>query len=61
MSRCLRVELSPTAVMEQFVRSLGRLPSEGFFEVTRTVGKQSVIIGGNVVNGVPKIGTAFTP
>jgi hypothetical protein len=49
--------------MEQLVRSLSGpdLPTAGRFEVTRIVAKQEVIIRGIVINGVPRIGTAFTP
>lgn len=52
---------SREAVMEQFVRNIGQVPTRGTFEVTRTIGGQSVVIRGAVVNGVPRIGTAFIP
>lgn len=49
--------------MEQIVRSLNGpdLPGVGRFEVNRVVGGQDVVIRGAVVDGVPRIGTAFTP
>jgi hypothetical protein len=37
------------------------LPESGPFEVTRTIQGEVVKIRGAVVNGVPKIGTAFIP
>lgn len=52
---------SREAVMEQFVRNIGPVLPRGTFEVTRTIGGQSVVIRGAVVNGVPRIGTAFIP
>lgn len=49
-------------VMEEFVRSIGGpLPASGPFEVVRQIGEQAVVIRGAVVDGVPRIGTAFTP
>jgi RHS repeat-associated protein len=36
------------------------IPSDGLFEVTRTIGGQSVTIRGAVVNGIPRVGTMFT-
>lgn len=39
----------------------GRVPETGRFTVTRTIGGQSVLIDGAVVNGVPRIGTAYVP
>ncbi|MGL5830214.1 MAG: hypothetical protein ACRC0L_11685, partial [Angustibacter sp.] len=49
--------------MEQIVRGLSGpdLPSAGRFEVNRVVGGQDVVIRGAVVDGTPRIGTAFTP
>lgn len=46
--------------MEEIVKSLGPM-KDGVFEVQRMVGGQMVTIRGNVINGVPKIGTAFIP
>jgi hypothetical protein len=37
------------------------LPANGPFEVTRTINGQEITIRGAIVNGVPKIGTAFDP
>ncbi|MGL5830364.1 MAG: RHS repeat-associated core domain-containing protein, partial [Angustibacter sp.] len=49
-------------VMQKIVDSLGTdLPTSGRFEVTRTVMGEKVTIRGAVVDGVPRIGTAFTP
>jgi hypothetical protein len=50
--------------MQRIVASLSDgagLPESGPFEVTRTIQGEAVTIGGAVVNGVPKIGTAFIP
>jgi len=49
--------------MEQIVQSLKGpgMPEKGVFEVSRTVGDQTVIIRGAVVDGIIRIGTAFTP
>jgi hypothetical protein len=49
--------------MREIIGSLrsGGLPESGPFEVVRNVGGQPVHIRGAVVDGVPKIGTAFTP
>jgi hypothetical protein len=53
---------SREAAMEQIVRSIGGpLPQAGRFEVARQIGGQTVIIRGAVVDGTPRIGTAFTP
>ena len=53
---------SREAAMEQIVRSIGGpLPQSGRFEIAQNVGGQSVVIRGAVVDGVPRIGTAFTP
>lgn len=50
------------AAMEQIVRSIGGpLPPAGPFEVARNIGGQTVIIRGAVVDGTPRIGTAFSP
>lgn len=37
------------------------LPASGPFQVTRVINGEAVTIRGAVVNGVPKIGTAFIP
>jgi RHS repeat-associated protein len=51
---------SQEAVVEQMYRGLeGLTPSEGLFSVTRTIGGQAVTIDGRVVNGIPRIGTAY--
>jgi hypothetical protein len=50
--------------MQQIVASLGDgvgLPESGPFEVTRTIQGEVVTIRGAVVNGIPKIGTAYIP
>jgi hypothetical protein len=39
----------------------GLTPASGQFEVSVQVAGQSVVVRGAVVNGVVKIGTAFTP
>ncbi|WEK13211.1 MAG: RHS repeat-associated core domain-containing protein [Candidatus Microbacterium phytovorans] len=53
---------SKEAALEQIVRSMdGSLPTSGKFEITRQIGDQTVIIRGAVVDGIPRIGTAFTP
>ena len=53
-----------TEAMQQIVGSLSDgvgLPESGPFVVTRTIQGEVVTIRGAVVNGVPKIGTAFIP
>jgi hypothetical protein len=53
---------SREAVGGQFLIGLeGRTPESGTFEQEIVVGGQKVIVRGAVVNGVMKIGTAFTP
>jgi hypothetical protein len=53
---------SREAVMEQVIKSITDLvPKAGKFEVTCNIGGQAVVVRGAVVDGVPKIGTAFTP
>jgi len=53
---------SQEAVVEQMYRGLqGVIPETGRFTVTRIIGGQSVVIDGAVVNGVPRIGTAYIP
>lgn len=51
------------AVLQRIVRSIddGPLPPSGSFEIVRNVGGQLVTIRGAVVNGIPRIGTAFIP
>jgi hypothetical protein len=53
---------SREAVVKQFLTELqGQTPTSGVFERQIVVGGQKVIVRGAVVNGVTKIGTAFTP
>lgn len=53
---------SREAAMEQVVRSIGGpLPQAGRFEIAQSIGGQTVVIRGAVVDGIPRIGTAFTP
>lgn len=53
---------SRDAAMEQIVRSIGGpLPHAGRFEIAQSIGGQTVVIRGAVVDGIPRIGTAFTP
>ena len=48
------------AVVEQMYRGLSSVtPSDGLFSVTRRIGGQAVTIDGRVVNGIPRIGTAY--
>lgn len=50
--------------MRRIVDSLGDvsdLPTAGRFEVGRVIDGENVTIRGAVVNGVPRIGTAFNP
>jgi hypothetical protein len=48
--------------VQQFLTELkGKTPSSGVFERQVVVGGQVVIVRGAVVDGVTKIGTAFTP
>jgi hypothetical protein len=37
------------------------LPAHGVFEVARTINGQQITIRGAILNGIPKIGTAFDP
>lgn len=53
---------SQEAVVEQMYRGLSGAVtpnSEGLFSVTRSIGGQAVTIDGRVVNGIPRIGTAY--
>lgn len=51
---------SQEAVVEQMYRGLeAAVPASGRFTVTRLIGGQSVVIDGAVVDGVPRIGTAY--
>ena len=53
---------SREAVVQQMVNSVkGLTPASGTFEIPVTIGGQTVVVRGAVVNGVTKIGTAFTP
>lgn len=53
---------SREAVVQQFLTGLkGLTPGSGTFEQQIVVGSQKVIVRGAVVNGVTKIGTAYTP
>jgi hypothetical protein len=53
---------SREAVVQKFLDGLnGMTPQAGVFEQKIVIGGQSVIVRGAVVNGVTKIGTAFTP
>lgn len=53
---------SREAAMEEIVRSIGGpLPQSGPFQIAQSIGGQTVVIRGAVVDGVPRIGTAFTP
>lgn len=50
------------AVVRQILDSInGLTPQSGTFEITTEIGGQSVVVRGSVINGVVKIGTAFTP
>lgn len=53
---------SREAAMEQIIRSIGGpLPEAGPFEIVQNIGGQPVVIRGAVVDGIPRIGTVFTP
>lgn len=53
---------SREAVVQQMLNGLkGLTPATGTFEQTIQIGGQQVVVRGAVVNGVVKIGTAFTP
>jgi len=53
---------SREAVGQQFLNGLkGLTPESGTFEQQIVVGGQKVVVRGAVVDGVTKIGTAFTP
>jgi hypothetical protein len=53
---------SREAVVQQFLKGLkGHTPKSGTFEQQIVVGGHKVIVRGAVVDGVTKIGTAFTP
>jgi hypothetical protein len=53
---------SREAVVQQVLNGLkGLTPQVGTFELQITVGGQTVVVRGAVVDGVTKIGTAFTP
>jgi len=46
-------------VIRAVISNLGKLPKSGVFEVTRTIKGIDVVIRGNVIDEVPKIGTIF--
>ena len=53
---------SREAVVEQMLGGVkGLTPSSGTFEIPVTIGGQTVVVRGAVVDGVVKLGTAFTP
>jgi RHS repeat-associated protein len=53
---------SREAVVRKMLRALkGQTPTSGVFEVRTRIAGQTVVVRGSVVNGVAKIGTAFTP
>jgi RHS repeat-associated protein len=53
---------SREAVVRQMLRGIkGQTPASGVFETRTTIAGQTVVVRGAVVNGVVKIGTAFTP
>lgn len=53
---------SREAVVEQMLRGVGgRTPASGVFEIPVSIGGQTVVVWGAVVDGVVKLGTAFTP
>ncbi|MEN0083821.1 MAG: RHS repeat-associated core domain-containing protein [Leifsonia sp.] len=53
---------SREAVVQKFLQQLAqRTPDSGKFESTFTLAGQTVVVRGAVVDGVTKIGTAFTP
>ena len=53
---------SREAVVKQMLSSVeGLTPASGTFEETVIIGGQTVVVRGAVVNGVTKLGTAFTP
>lgn len=53
---------SREAVVQQMLNSVkGLTPTSGTFEISVPIGGQTVVVRGAVVDGVTKIGTAFTP
>jgi hypothetical protein len=53
---------SREAVTQQMLNGVrGLTPASGTFEIPVTIGGQTVVVRGAVVNGVTKLGTAFTP
>jgi RHS repeat-associated protein len=53
---------SREAVVRQMLDGIkGLTPASGTFEIAIRIGGQDVVVRGAVVNGVAKIGTAFTP
>ena len=58
----LRVFGSREAAIQEILNGLeGLTPATGVFEVPITVGGQNVVVRGAVLNGIVKLGTAFTP
>ena len=53
---------SREAVVSQMLAGLkGLVPASGNFEIPVSIAGQSVVVRGAVVNGIIKLGTAFTP
>ncbi|MCP3883715.1 MAG: hypothetical protein GY701_35715, partial [Sulfitobacter sp.] len=53
---------SREAVVQQMLNGVsGRTPAAGVFELTTDIAGQQVVVRGAVVDGVGKLGTAFTP
>ncbi len=53
---------SREAVVEQMLIGVsGRTPADGVFELNTDIARQQVVVRGAVVDGVVKLGTAFTP
>jgi len=49
------------AVREILSSIRGKTPPSGTFEVITTVGGQIIVVRGAVIDGVAKLGTAFSP
>jgi len=53
---------SREAVVEQMLSGVkGLTPASGTFQIPVTISGQTVVVRGAVVDGVVKLGTAFTP
>lgn len=53
---------SREAVVDQMLRKVsGRTPASGVFEIPFSIGGQTVVVRGAVVDGVVKLGTASEP